>query len=65
MSILTCLVLTGRSLALARYMVDFVNKHIDAEVLLDCVGMVHWLRQEDQITEYDDFLNQDELSGSG
>ena len=42
-------------------MVNLVNKLMDAEVLLESVGMVHWLRQEDKIPEYEDFLNQDEL----
>ena len=53
--------LDRRKLGKTRYMVDLVNKLMDAEVLLETVGMVHWLRQEDKIPEYEDFLNQDEL----
>ena len=32
-----------------RYMMALVNKILDAESLLDMVGMVHWLRQEDSM----------------
>ena len=53
--------LDRKKLGKTRYMVDLVNKLMDAEVLLESVGMVHWLRQEDKIPEYEDFLNQDEL----
>ena len=51
--------LDRKKLGKAKYMVDLVNKLMDAEVLLESVGMVHWLRQEDKIPEYEDFLNQD------
>ena len=53
--------LDRKKLGKARYMVDLVNKLLDAEILLDTVGMVHWLRQEDKIPEYEDFLSQEEL----
>ena len=53
--------LDRKKLGMAKYMVDLVNKLMDAEILLDSVGMVHWLRQEDKIPEYEDFLSQDEL----
>ena len=44
----------------SRYMVALVNKIMDAESLLDTVGMVHWLRQEDKIPQYEDMLSKSE-----
>ena len=43
-----------------KYMVALVNKLLDAESLLETVNMVHWLRQEDKIPEYEDFLSRNE-----
>ena len=43
-----------------KYMVGLVSKILDAESLLQTVGMVHWLRQEDKIPEYEDLLTKDE-----
>ena len=37
-----------------------VNKLLDAENLLETVGMVHWLRQDDKIPEYEDMLSMTE-----
>ena len=34
---------------------------MDAESLLDSVGMAHWLRQEDKVPEYEDMLTKAEL----
>ena len=34
---------------------------MDAESLLDSVGMAHWLRQEDEVPEYEDMLTKAEL----
>ena len=42
------------------YVVALVNKLLDAESLLETVNMVHWLRQEDKIPEYEDFLSRNE-----
>ena len=42
------------------YMMTLVSKLLDAESLLDTVGMVHWLRQEDKIPEYEDLLTETE-----
>ena len=42
------------------YMMTLVSKLLDAESLLDTVGMVHWLRQEDKIPEYEDLLTENE-----
>ena len=44
----------------SKYMVALVNKLLDAESLLDTVGMVHWLRQDDKIPEYEDLLSKTE-----
>ena len=44
----------------SRYMMALVNKIIDAESLLETVGMVHWLRQEDKIPQYEDMLSRSE-----
>ena len=49
--------LDRKKLGEAKYMVSLVNKLMDAEILLETVGMVHWLRQEDKIPEYEDFLS--------
>ena len=43
-----------------KYMVALVSKLLDAESLLETVNMVHWLRQEDKIPEYEDLLNKSE-----
>ena len=43
-----------------QYMMTLVSKLLDAESLLDTVGMVHWLRQEDKIPEYEDLLTENE-----
>ena len=43
-----------------KYMVDLVSKIIDAESLLTTVGMVHWLKPEDKIPEYEDLLTKEE-----
>ena len=43
-----------------KYMVALVGKLLDAENLLESVGMVHWLRQEDKIPEYEDLLSRSE-----
>ena len=53
--------LDRKKLGEAKYMVSLVNKLMDAEILLETVGMVHWLRQEDKIPEYEDFLSREEL----
>ena len=37
-----------------------VSKLLDAESLLESVNMVHWLRQEDKIPEYEDLLTKQE-----
>ena len=37
-----------------------VPKLLDAENLLETVGMVHWLRQDDKIPEYEDMLSMTE-----
>ena len=42
-------------------MIALVTKILDAESLLDSVGMVHWLRQEDKIPEYEDLLTPEEM----
>ena len=42
------------------YMMTLVSKLLDAESLLDTVGMVHWLRQEDKSAEYEDLLTETE-----
>ena len=44
----------------SKYMVALVNKILDAESLLGTVGMVHWLRQEDKIPQYEDMLSKSE-----
>ena len=44
----------------SKYLVALVNKLLDAESLLDTVGMVHWLRQDDKIPEYEDLLSKTE-----
>ena len=43
-----------------KYMMALVNKLLDAESLLSTVNMVHWLRQEDKIPEYEDLLSKNE-----
>ena len=43
-----------------KYFVCLVNKLLDAENLLETVGMVHWLRQDDKIPEYEDMLSMTE-----
>ena len=43
-----------------KYMAQLVGKILDAENLLESVGMVHWLRQEDKIPEYEDMLSRSE-----
>ena len=43
-----------------KYMVALVSKLLDAESLLETVNMVHWLRQEDKIPEYEDLLTKSE-----
>ena len=43
-----------------KYMVALVGKILDAENLLESVGMVHWLRQEDKIPEYEDLMSRSE-----
>ena len=43
-----------------KYMVALVNKLLDAENILETVNMVHWLRQDDKIPEYEDFLSKSE-----
>jgi len=43
-----------------KYMVALVNKLLDAENILETVNMVHWLRQDDKIPEYVDFLSKSE-----
>ena len=48
--------LDRKRLGNTKYMVALVGKILDAESLLDTVGMVHWLRQEDKIPEYEDLL---------
>ena len=44
----------------SKYMMNLVNKILDAESLLETVGMVHWLRQEDKIPQYEDLLSKSE-----
>ena len=39
-----------------KYIAELVSRLVDAENLLDTVGMVQWLRQEDKIPEYEDML---------
>ena len=41
-------------------MMALVNKILDAESLLESVNMVHWLRQEDKLPEYEDMLSKSE-----
>ena len=53
--------LDRKKLGNCKYMVELVSKLLDAESLLDSVGLVHWLRQEDKIPEYEDLLNKDEM----
>ena len=53
--------LDRRKLGKTKYMVELVDKLLDSEALLESVGMVHWLRQEDKIPEYEDYLSQEEL----
>ena len=53
--------LDRKKLGKTKYMVELVNKLLDSEALLETVGMVHWLRQEDKIPEYEDYLSQEEL----
>ena len=46
-----------------QYMMALVSKLLDAEHLKDTVGMVqlvHWLRQEGKIPEYEDLLTETE-----
>ena len=43
-----------------KYITALEAKLLDAESLLESVGMVHWLRQEDKIPEYEDFLTKTE-----
>ena len=43
-----------------KYMQALVSKLLDAESLLESVNMVHWLRQEDKIPEYEDLLTKQE-----
>ena len=38
-----------------------MDKLLDAESLLESVGMAHWLRQEDKIPEYEEMLTKTEL----
>ena len=52
--------LDRRKLGNNQYMTALVSKILDAENLLDTVGMVHWLRQEDKIPEYEDLLTDSE-----
>ena len=44
----------------SKYMMALVNKILDAESLLESVNMVHWLRQEDKIPQYEDLLSKSE-----
>ena len=53
--------LNRKKLGDTKYVVSLVDKLLDAESLLDTVGMAHWLRQEDKIPEYEDFLTKNEL----
>ena len=53
--------LNRKKLGDTKYVVSLVDKLLDAESLLDTVGMAHWLRQEDKIPEYEDFLTKSEL----
>ena len=50
--------LDRKKLGNAKYMIHLVSKILDAESLLESVGMVHWLRQEDKIPEYEDLLTE-------
>ena len=53
--------LDRKKMGKTKYMVELVNKLLDSEALLESVGMVHWMRQEDKIPEYEDYLSQEEL----
>ena len=43
-------------------MVKLVSKILEAESLLEAVGMAHWLRQGDKIPEYEDLLTDQAIS---
>ena len=47
---------TEKKLGYLKYITELVSRLVDAENLLDTVGMVQWLRQEDKIPEYEDML---------
>ena len=49
-----------KKLGKGAYMVQLVSKILEAESLLEAVGMAHWLRQEDKIPEYEDLLTDQE-----
>ena len=53
--------LNRKKLGDTKYLVSMVDKLLDAESLLDSVGMAHWLRQEDKVPEYEDMLTKAEL----
>ena len=48
--------LDRKKLGNLKYIAELVSRLVDAENLLDTVGMVQWLRQEDKIPEYEDML---------
>jgi hypothetical protein len=52
--------LDRKKLGNLKYMAELVSKLVDAENLLETVGMVQWLRQEDKIPEYEDMLIESE-----
>ena len=54
------LALDRKKLGDKEYMACLVGKILDAESLLDTVGLVHWLRQDDKIPEYEDLLTREE-----